>query len=135
MEEAHLLVALPLAHSDSDGQIPKGLPRHQHQDDILGQEQAHARKSLLLCPRRPPPKLNPSPPVARAQIFPVRGGELVNFVGYTSDEHCKLLKGHSGPWKELRPIEDVLADYEGWSEKCLNIVRVSEAFSSRQVSE
>jgi salicylate hydroxylase len=57
-------------------------------------------------------------------VFPVRGGELINFVGYVWDEERERVKGHAGPWNEYLPVEDALADYEGWSSKGHALLKV-----------
>ncbi|KAI5476069.1 salicylate hydroxylase [Pseudohyphozyma bogoriensis] len=58
-------------------------------------------------------------------VFPVRGGELINFVGYVWDEECKRLVGHSGPWgPDYVPIEEALEDYRLWSPQCLELLKV-----------
>ncbi|KAL8286492.1 hypothetical protein RQP46_004509 [Phenoliferia psychrophenolica] len=55
--------------------------------------------------------------------FPVRKGELINFVGYVWDEDEKELEGRSGPWSEILPIEKALEDFKGFSDKCLSIIK------------
>ncbi|GAA5936503.1 hypothetical protein JCM3775_000838 [Rhodotorula graminis] len=55
--------------------------------------------------------------------FPVRGGTLVNLVGFVRDEQHAKLGGHTGPWSEPRPKEEMLDDFAGFSEQLKKLLR------------
>lgn len=55
--------------------------------------------------------------------FPVRSGKLVNFVGYRWDGEGERARGRKGPWSEVWPVEEALKDFEGFSERCLGIIK------------
>ncbi|KAI5476416.1 salicylate hydroxylase [Pseudohyphozyma bogoriensis] len=55
--------------------------------------------------------------------FPVRGGELINIVAFVNDpEHLKL-KGRTGPWAESGEQAELLADYAGFNESCVQLLK------------
>ncbi|KAI5477998.1 salicylate hydroxylase [Pseudohyphozyma bogoriensis] len=55
--------------------------------------------------------------------FPVRGGELINIVAFVNDpEHLKL-KGRTGPWAESGEQAELLEDYAGFNEACLELLK------------
>lgn len=57
-------------------------------------------------------------------VFPVRGGQMINFVGYVWDADSLRLVGRGGPWCETDvSVEDAVADYAGWSEQCHRLLR------------
>ncbi|GAA5847343.1 hypothetical protein JCM9279_000247 [Rhodotorula babjevae] len=49
--------------------------------------------------------------------FPVRGGSLVNLVGFVRDEEHAKLGEHTGPWSEPRPKDEMLEDFETFSDQ------------------
>ncbi|GAA5901017.1 hypothetical protein JCM8208_007592 [Rhodotorula glutinis] len=55
--------------------------------------------------------------------FPVRGGTLVNLVGFVRDEEHAKLGGHTGPWSEPRPKEEMLDDFDGFSDQLKELLR------------
>ncbi|BGP51778.1 hypothetical protein JCM10450v2_007734 [Rhodotorula kratochvilovae] len=49
--------------------------------------------------------------------FPVRGGTLINLVGFVRDEEHVKLGNHTGPWSEPRPKEEMLDDFASFNDK------------------
>lgn len=47
---------------------------------------------------------------------------LTNTAGLYSPEHKKI-NGQTGPWQENRPIEEMLEDYKGFNNKCVNLMK------------
>ncbi|KAK9897455.1 FAD/NAD(P)-binding domain-containing protein [Cystobasidium minutum MCA 4210] len=55
--------------------------------------------------------------------FPVKGGQMANLVGFVRDPEHKKIHGQTGPWQENRPIEEMLEDYKGFNDKCVNLMK------------
>ncbi len=60
-------------------------------------------------------------PNRHAVVYPVRGGELVNFVGAVEDENWK-----EDSWTVRQPWEDLRADFVGWHDDILAIVEAAD---------
>ena len=58
--------------------------------------------------------------------FGIRGGDLVNIVAFVKDPKHEKLGGHTGPWAEERPREELLADFAGFTDECLTLLRAVE---------
>jgi len=71
-------------------------------------------------------RLTPSYPLLSLSFaaFPVRGGSLVNLVGFVRDEEHAKLGGHTGPWSEPRPKDEMLDDFEAFSDQLKELLKV-----------
>jgi len=58
--------------------------------------------------------------------FPVRGGSLINIVGFVQDTDHKKLGEHTGPWAEARPKQEMLDDYHNFSPQCHKLLEAIE---------
>ncbi|CAD6576317.1 MAG: hypothetical protein CYPHOPRED_005971 [Cyphobasidiales sp. Tagirdzhanova-0007] len=47
--------------------------------------------------------------------FPVKGGAMMNLVGFVRDPDRKKINGQTAPWQEERPHEEMLQDFDGFS--------------------
>ena len=45
-------------------------------------------------------------------------------VGFVRDPEHHKLGGHTGPWTEKRPKAEMLQDFEGFTEDCLDMLSV-----------
>jgi len=58
--------------------------------------------------------------------FPVRGGSLINIVGFVLDREHNKLGDHTGPWSEPRPAEEMLEDFKEFAEPAKDMLRAIE---------
>ncbi|ORY88156.1 hypothetical protein BCR35DRAFT_277208 [Leucosporidium creatinivorum] len=58
--------------------------------------------------------------------FPVRGGDLINIVGFVQDLDHSKLGDRTGPWSEDRPKEEMLSDYANFDKKSLTMLEAIE---------
>ncbi|WVQ80856.1 hypothetical protein IAT38_002963 [Cryptococcus sp. DSM 104549] len=56
--------------------------------------------------------------------FPIRGGEIINFVGYVHDAQSERCKGRRTPWNEMPCRSELLADYEGFCPAYIELLKI-----------